>query len=80
MLDMVQLPLSRESPLFIYGQVLTLWVSSWQSGAWIMPIIFNYLMTRTLTERFEKLNKEVERSVVEGNKNRVAPGIKDCSW
>ena len=78
-MDMVQLPLSRESPLFFYGQVVTSLVAVWQSGAWIMPIIINYLMTRTLTERFEKLNKEIERSVVEGNKSRLAPGMEDCS-
>ena len=74
LLDFIQLPLTPESPYYIYCQIISICVALWQSGSWIMPIVTNYVITRTLTKSFQKLNKEIERGVSEGNRSGVAPG------
>ena len=74
LLDLIQLPLTPESHYYIYCQIISIIVALWQSGSWIMPIVINYVMTRTLTESFQKLNKKVESGVSEGNRREVAPG------
>ena len=74
LLDFIQLSLTPESSYYIYCQIISICVALWQSGSWIMPIVTNYVMTRTLTKSFQKLNKEMERGVSEGNRREVAPG------
>ena len=74
LLDLIQLPLTPKSHYYIYCQIISIIVALWQSGSWIMPIVINYVMTRTLTESFQKLNKEIENGVSEGNRSGVAPG------
>ena len=73
--DMMILPFTRDSDIFGFGQGLVLFLTFWQNGAWILPIIINFLVTSTLTERFHKLNREIEESVAQANISRILPGM-----
>lgn len=69
------LPFRTNHSGFIYVQVFILFISSYESGVWLLPIIFNAFLTVTLVERYRKLNYDLKLEIKKSNEEGRVPDL-----